>query len=352
MAEEQSREEILAEMEQIDEDGNLPEYTEDTGESEDDDEAEESEDDDEVEDDADEEEEDSDDDDDESDDEDSEDDDELDDDDSDSDDDDTDEETEPDSVASKRIAQIQTEEKRAKQALSQEREEIAEERAELSESMEIIEQFQGLVERVKYDPISVLESLGLSEEDFEPAARQLYAMSPKGKADPKLREHAERLQQMRGQNTELDRTKAELAELREQFESRGQQAEIDRELSAYTDRITDAVSDDTPIAKAMLANNPARAQNQILEIARTLASTTGDVPTEMQVLLEFERLRGAELVDMGFDARVKKKSKKNKATKNKTKAAKKNKAAKKKLVNKDPSARPSREDVLAMDWPE
>src|SRR5690606_3906361 len=108
-------------------------------------------------------------------------------------------EPKPDPETDRRLAAIQKAEKQAKQAAAAERAAIAKERAEIEEQRKAaaetaskVASFETLLKRAKYDRAGVLRALGVTDDMFSDVAEEFYALSEKGKADPRYKERSER----------------------------------------------------------------------------------------------------------------------------------------------------------------
>jgi hypothetical protein len=252
--------------------------------------------------------------------------------------DESDEEAE-DPVAVKRIARIQQEERRAKQAIAAERTQLQEERQALETLRGEVEEFKSLRAKARFDPLSTLLKLGLGDEDLEPAARLLYAASPEGRKDPKLREQAAQMQRVRGHGTDLEQATKKIEELQKRIDEREIREQQQQQIEQYAQRVTGAVNGKTPIVSALLKNQPDMARQRLIATAQALVERTGEVPEPGDVVAELERERRAELTAMGITPPEPARKKKKTGTKQNTeKAAKTEKAPppKKEQTDKQP----------------
>lgn len=212
--------------------------------------------------------------------------------------------TETDPVVAARLATIQRAEKRSKDALAEERATLARERAEWSEKVAAATSFSDLAARAKYDPAAVLTSLGLDAGDFEAAAKQLYALSPAGRSDPKNREIVEQQLRLRGHGDELSSTRREVAELRKFIEERDQQAAGERAAAEYLDAAVKSVNGQAPLVAAWIAKNPRAARERMRAVAAELVESTGEVPEHEEVIAAMEKRRRADIEELGVDVGV------------------------------------------------
>jgi len=213
-----------------------------------------------------------------------------------------DEGPELDAATAKRIAAVQRQEKRFREQMAKDRAELEKIATEWKPKIEAAAKFEQLKSRAKYAPDAVLEALGLGPDDFEPAARLLYAKSQAGQKDPKNREAAERMARERESNDQLAATRRELEELKQQFQAREQQAKTQAAVADYLDKVTKAVSvAETPLVARMLDKTPKKTRTKLHEIAVELAEETGEAPDPMEVIALLEARRQEELEELGID---------------------------------------------------
>ncbi len=205
----------------------------------------------------------------------------------------------------KRLSAVQKQEKRSREAISRERTEFEREKNEWRDQAKAIaessQRFERLAARAKYDPVAVLTSLGLSEDDFEPAAQMLYAHSKAGAADPKRKEMAQRGLREREYADKLAQMESKHAALEAKLTEKEWTAQADRVLEDHYTSVTKAVSDKTGLVKAQLAKNPARAKAAMQQITYDLAQKDGVLPTAKAVVIAYEKQRRAELRELGID---------------------------------------------------
>ena len=205
----------------------------------------------------------------------------------------------------KRLEQIQRQEQRAKDAVAQQRAEFEKERADFQKQREEwqpkLEQFEALKARVAYDPAAVLMELGMGEADFETAARQLYALSVEGKKNPALREQSARSLREKETMTKLQQLEQKHQELLQQIQEREQRAEQERQVNEYISQVEKAVGDDATIVSRMLAKSPQKARALLREAASQLYNQTGEVPDAQDVVAHLEKIKRAELDELGLD---------------------------------------------------
>lgn len=206
-----------------------------------------------------------------------------------------------DPVTQKRLDQIQKQEKRQRELIAKERAEFEAERAKWQAELDAAREFADLRGRAKYDPAGILAKLGVTEDDFEPIARDLYARSKAGREKPENREAALRMQQQREYADKV----AALEQKLQQFEAKQQEAaqrqEWERAYSTWYGGVTKAASSvEAPLLQAQLAKNPARAEQAIQAVAAQLHQQTGEWPDADDVITAYEAQRRAELEELGI----------------------------------------------------
>lgn len=208
-------------------------------------------------------------------------------------------EKEPDT--DKRLEAIRQAEKRAKDAVAREREQLAQEQAQWKASVEEAKEYAALKERAKYDPGGVLAKLGLGDDDWEVAARDIYLRSPKAQTTPGMREQAQQTLKSRQHTDELSQIRAELQELKAERAKEQQQRATEESYNTYLGEVTKEIGDSTPIVKNLLANNPTKARAQLRAAADQLSAELGEVPEPAEVAKRLEKIRRAELAEAGVD---------------------------------------------------
>lgn len=218
-------------------------------------------------------------------------------------DEDDEEDVELDADTKKKMAALQKAEKRVKEQLAADREKLERLVREWEPRVAAAQKFEQLAARAKYAPAEVLEALGLSpDDDFEAAARELYARSKAGAKDPKLRDAAGRLQRERERDELLARTSKELAELKQQLEVQKSATATESAVNEYLDRVEKAAAKvEAPLVKHMIAKTPKKARARMLEVANQLSDEMGEVPTAADVIAELEKRRRQELEEDGID---------------------------------------------------
>ena len=212
----------------------------------------------------------------------------------------------PEAERDKRLDAIQKAERRLKEKLAADRAQFDRERAafekEWTPRIEAAQRFETLSKRAKYDAAGVLMALGLSADDLDQAARQAYAASTAGLADPRIRESAQREARERQYGDELSDTRRELAEMRAEMQRRDQAQHAERQVVAYLESVAKAATDDTPLVRQMLAKAPDRTRMRLHELAVQLAEQEdGEAPDPIDVVKALEKARRDELEELGID---------------------------------------------------
>lgn len=223
--------------------------------------------------------------------------------------------SEPDAVAArdpgtaKRLEAVQKAERRAKEQLAKERTaahadidaRVAKLDAEWGPRIRSAEAFESLRPRVRYNTVAVLRELGLTDDDFESAAQQLYAHSKAAGIKPEHRAAAERASREREHSDELAATQKRLKDLEGSIAQRDEQAKQSAAAERYLSSIEKAVVAATPLAKHFLVKTPDKTRGQLAEIALALLDETGAQPSPGDVVARYETVRRAELEELGVD---------------------------------------------------
>lgn len=197
--------------------------------------------------------------------------------------DDVDEETD------KRLAPVRKFEKRVRAQLEAERAKLEQERSQHIEDVQAVREFQDLRKRARYDLVSAIKALGVTEDMFEEASLQLYAATEKGKQDPRAKATAERTARERALQDRLDEMQRRIEERDAQEKQAAQQAEEQRQVKTYTDSIAKAATPKlAPLAANALQVMPDDARADMLRIAGQLYGQTGETPKPATVIKAYE----------------------------------------------------------------
>lgn len=216
------------------------------------------------------------------------------------------------------VVQLRKQEQHLRRQIAEERaklqQEIAAERAQWQAKLDAAAEREKKLANLRQDPIATLQALGLSEADFDPLGRLIYAASPAGKKDPSTAAAAAAELARSGQNREvlstIDSLKQEIASLKQAQQQTIQQQQAQAALDKYLGQVSKAVSDSTPLARAAMNKNPERTRALFAAIADDLYQQSGpsddlrDAPTPSEVIAEYERRRAEELEELGIDPKT------------------------------------------------
>lgn len=198
-------------------------------------------------------------------------------------------EPKPDAETERRLSAVQRAEKRSREMLTKERAEakaeIERERAELSKWKAERDSFEQMKARAKYDPAGVLAALGLTDEDLEPAARDLYARSKGAQSDPKAREAALKMQREREVSDRVAKIERENAELREQFTQRDQEAAHREAFDSFVGDVKKVANGTTPLFEKA----PARANQLVRQVLQEHWAEHQEIPDVADVIASLEK---------------------------------------------------------------
>lgn len=218
-------------------------------------------------------------------------------------------EDKPDAETEKRLAKVHAAEKRAKEALATERKTFADEKAQFErerhEFKGKLERFEQLAARAKYDPASVLLELGLTEDDFEPAARDIYTRSKAAK--PGDREaSAARMQQREAQDT-VAQMKKRLDEYEQREKQREVATQVEQAWQGYfgdVAKIAQADTSDASLVRSAMTKSPERTEKAMRTLANQMCQETGEWPDAADVVARYEKTKRAELDELGIDPSI------------------------------------------------
>lgn len=251
--------------------------------------------------------------------------------------------TEPEvKIDEKRLAAIHAQEKRVKDMADRRESELAQREQQITAKAQQIEdriaRFEKAQETAKYDPVALLEELGVfnGDDDYEAIARSIYHRGPKGKDQPGSAAQAREMMHRRRQQTELEKTQLELRQIKEQMQHQSEQKMVDD----YLDGVTRAVSDDHPFSKSLLASDKAEARAELLSLTKQMHDMTGEVPDASDVVAEFEKRQVQAIKKRGIDPAMLARS-----TKNENPNAGEKKSAKRKTLSNElgKSTKPAKE---------
>lgn len=208
----------------------------------------------------------------------------------------------------KRIAKVRRAEQRSKAALAEERSRFEKERdtfvAEWKPKVEAVQRFERLASRARFAPVEVLRELGLTDDDFDSAAADIYAASTAGKKDPRAKDISARQQRERERDAKIDEIAKQNAELKKQLEGREAEAAAHRDMDTYVTSITKAVPkvEGTPLTASLMRSNPKRARAELAQVAHELWQKHGKQPPPKMVVRVHERRCAHRLKELGIGA--------------------------------------------------
>lgn len=208
-----------------------------------------------------------------------------------------------DPAEDKRQAAIARQERQQKQAAQAEWKKIEAARAEIDKERAELAELKELRKRAKYDPVGYLRAGGVDEDALEDAARAAYAASKAGAAKPENREASARALKEREQYDKLSATEKRLADLEAKIEADRNAAANEREAAKYMAGVfkTARASTDAPLLAKLFDKNAEKAEAKLQEIAYSLAQETDEVPDAADVIATYEKMRRAELEELGID---------------------------------------------------
>ena len=182
-------------------------------------------------------------------------------------------------------------------------------KASLSPQLDAVRRFEVAQKRAKSDPVAALRALGLSDEDFEHASRQLYYASPAAAKDPKNRIAAEQSIQRHEADSRVDQLQAKIDAMEAKEAQREQSAKLEQQKGQYLDHVAKGVTDETPLLQKLIAKNPTKARTAMWATAEAFFAETGEMPDAEDIAVAYEKQRRAELEDLGIDVAAVAKSK-------------------------------------------
>ncbi len=218
---------------------------------------------------------------------------------------------EPDPQTLKGIEAIEKRDQRARAALAAEKKawqaEVEQQRAELARLRAEATKTPP-IEDLKKLPVQrrALEALKLAgidpddEETMDLVARESYARSKSGKADPKNRAYADQLAKEQGVSSEVAELRKMLEETRAELAERDQKQKAEAFHTKYLDETIKAVPSEPSFVGRALAANPERTRATLLTIGQHLESQTGETPTHAEVIAAYETAAKQDLKDRGF----------------------------------------------------
>lgn len=216
---------------------------------------------------------------------------------------------EGDAPADKRLDTITKAEKRSRELIAKERNdakssfmaEVEQVKAELAPHMDSVKKYKAAVEKVRTDPVELMRSLGLSEDDFEYAAQQLYNHSKAAASDPKRAQAAAQARRERESTSELAQLRAEVQAIKAEKQQAAQQQTFEQQKAQYVDHVATNLPAEAPLLKKLLEKSPAKAKAELWKTAERLFAENNEMPDAEDLAVAYERQRRAELEELGVD---------------------------------------------------
>lgn len=216
---------------------------------------------------------------------------------------------------------IEKRDKRAREQLAADRKaaaaELAAAKAELErEKAELAKQARP--DLMKLPPaqraLEALKAVGIDPDDedvMDLVARQTYARSKSGKADPKNKAYADQVAEKDGLARELEELREQQRQLREELAGRDQRATVAAFQQKYLDEAVKAVPADPSFIGLALAANPTKARTALLQLGQQMEREAMEAdgaerpdpshtPTHAQVIARYEADKRQQLEDDGF----------------------------------------------------
>jgi DNA repair exonuclease SbcCD ATPase subunit len=205
---------------------------------------------------------------------------------------------------SKQLAAINRAKRRAEAQVAKERAQLVAERQQVEKLREQfgdiapkVAEFERMRARAAVDPAAALLALGISEDQLEDVARQIY-MSSKT-APENLREEGAKQRRLREQESATEKLQRELAEMRTQIESERAAIQQERLVTKFYDGVGQA-AEQHPLVAKMLNAEPEEAKAELSKIASALHKAREQITPQRCVELLDARLK-ARLKALGID---------------------------------------------------
>lgn len=214
-----------------------------------------------------------------------------------------------DAETARRLKSVQKAELRSKERLERDKKaahdelnaRVAKIESEWRPRIEKAEAFERHASRVRSHTVDVLRALGMPEDDFEHAARQLYAHSKAAGLSPEHKAAAQAAAREREVAMTAETAVKRVSELEESLKKKEAEAAARATAAHYLGTVETAIGDKSPLAARAFKKNPAAVRQRLGVIAGELIGDDGKYATPAKVLAEYERRRRAELEDDGVD---------------------------------------------------
>lgn len=193
----------------------------------------------------------------------------------------------------RRISLVNRHEAAKRQTLERDRATFDREKAAWQEQhkplLEQVERAKTIGTRLRTNLIATLAEHGIGPEYHEVLARELFAETAQGKADPKNAAYARELrakQEVLGTAAEAEkRVKA----LEDQLAARDVQSAMQHKIETVFSAVPSLASDKTPHARHVLTSNAARAKQDMAQISYEMLTSGADIPTPKALLVAYEK---------------------------------------------------------------
>lgn len=234
---------------------------------------------------------------------------------------------EKDDATERGIAAIEKRDARQREMLKADRAkhdaEIAEERRQIAEARAALENKSTSFDDLRKLPparraIEAMKAAGIDPEDeevMELVARDAYARSKSGKADPKNRAYADQIAEKSGIASELADLRKELEGVRTELTTRDKRAEIERFQQSYLDDAVKAIPKESSFIGIAHAANPKAARSALLALGQRMEAEAIEenggrfdstlTPSHAEVIARYERDKRQAYKDDGLtDAQI------------------------------------------------
>jgi hypothetical protein len=195
----------------------------------------------------------------------------------------------------RRLGKVRRAEQRGREQLAAERRSWETEKqqvlAEWKPKIEAAQEFERLKARAKGDPLSVLQALGVGDDDLEEVSQILYGMSKAGQKDPKYKAAAMQLKQNRELREELRTANERIKAIEERTTQSAAEQESNAAALRYLSRVAKSATDETPLLKAELDARPDATRERLRRVALQLHQRDGEMPDPKKVARTYEQIR-------------------------------------------------------------
>lgn len=217
-----------------------------------------------------------------------------------------------DEETAKGIERIKAEEKRSRMKLAKEREDMHREfaeresqyKAQLSEAQQKVGKWEKLASRAQYNPAGLLLELGIPKERLAKMSQMIYLASPEGQADPKYKDHADRMAKELEYEDRVRQLDERQTRLEEEAKAAREQSEREQAIGAYMDGVVKEITPDVPLVHRQLEKQPHQTRADLRQIAEVMAEEHAKLGTEFtqaDVVKMLEKVMLLELEEAGID---------------------------------------------------